>query len=151
MAKDREIEESPNDSEHKAFTRKSSNSSNSSSESEINHSIPIPVRIVKPELSTSSYTPPGNKKRVELSDFIEAKVRQMMDKEGVILDFSDAKLRGKIVTTTKIIKEITAHDGTRKIVEDEEIDEEGDGKWNISVHLQGKDDIHTSKKGCQKT
>ena len=45
--------------------------------------------------------------KVELSDYVEAKVRQMMDKEGVILDFSDSKLRGRIVTKTRIIKHVT--------------------------------------------
>lgn len=59
----------------------------------------------------------------QLSDYVEAKVREMMEKEGVVLDFSDTKLKGRIVTKTKIIKEVTGRDGTVEIVEDEELDE----------------------------
>jgi hypothetical protein len=115
------------------YQKETIDSSSSSSLLEENQSIPIPVRVINPEVSPSSKTSPGNRNRVELSDYIEAKVRQLMDKEGVILDFSDSRLRGKIVTTTKIIKEITAHDGTTKIVEDEEIDEEHFGSELDSI------------------
>ena len=66
----------------------------------------------------------------------------MMAKEGVVLDFSDTKLKGRprhtqfpfqtklnsptkgrIVTKTKIIKEVVGKDGRTEIVEDEELDE----------------------------
>ena len=47
-----------------------------------------------------------SRERRQLSDYVEAKVREMMAKEGVVLDFSDTKLKGRIVTKTKIIKEV---------------------------------------------
>ena len=50
-------------------------------------------------------------------------MKEMMDKEGVILDFSDTKIRGKIVTKTTIIKEISDKDGYSQFTEDEVIDE----------------------------
>ena len=114
-----------------------SRSSSSSSLSEAHQAIPIPVRVVQPTaIHRTSQLTPGRGSRVELSDYIEAKVRQMMDKEGVILDFSDSRLRGKIVTTTKIIKEVTARDGTKKIIEDEEVDEEHFGSELESISGQ---------------
>ena len=46
-----------------------------------------------------------------------------MEREGVVLDFSDTKLKGRIVTKTKIIKEVVGRDGRTEIVEDEQLDE----------------------------
>ena len=46
-----------------------------------------------------------------------------MRDEGVVLDFTEAKLNGKIITKTKIIKEIVGKDGNIEYVEEEEVDE----------------------------
>jgi hypothetical protein len=121
------------------FQQRMSSSSECSSMVEADESIPIPIKIVPPSEKMGFTYTPTRESRVELSDYIEAKVRQMMDKEGVILDFSDSKLRGKIVTTTKIIKEVTTHDGNKKIIEDEEIAEEHFGSELESVSSQSLD------------
>ena len=90
-----------------------------SSSSSSHRSTPIPVK--SDTLSTKE------KQRVELSDYVEAKVKEMMDKEGVTLDFTDNKIRGKIVTKTTIIKEVTDSHGSSQFVEDEVIDEKNFG------------------------
>ena len=92
----------------------------------------VPARIrSKSGSSTSSegslrvpveQKPIVERRSVELSDYVEAKVREMMNKEGVTLDFTDNKLRGKIVTRTTIIKEISRN-GQNEFIEDELIDE----------------------------
>ena len=84
-----------------------------SSSSSSDDSVPVPVH------SSSR----DDRRQVELSDYVEAKVKEMMDKEGVTLDFTDTKLRGKIVTKTTIIKEVRGGDGSSQFVEDELIDE----------------------------
>ena len=90
-----------------------------SSSSSSHRSTPIPVK--SDTLSTKE------KQRVELSDYVEAKVKEMMDKEGVTLDFTDNKIRGKIVTKTTIIKEVTDSHGSSQFVEDEVVDEKNFG------------------------
>jgi len=80
----------------------------------------MPAVTVAEDREDTSVSP---RDRLELSDYVESKVREMMAKEGVVLDFSDTKLKGRIVTKTKIIKEVVGKDGRTEIVEDEELDE----------------------------
>ena len=42
-----------------------------------------------------------------------------MRDEGVVLDFTEAKLNGKIITKTKVIKEVVGKDGNIEYVEEE--------------------------------
>ena len=51
----------------------------------------------------------------------------MMKEEGVVLDFTEAKLKGKIITKTKIIKEVIGKNGEIEYVEEEELDESAFG------------------------
>ena len=65
--------------------------------------------------------------RVQLNEFVEKKVKEMMKEEGVVLDFTEAKLKGKIITKTKIIKEVIGRNGEIEYVEEEELDESAFG------------------------
>lgn len=77
-----------------------------------------PANVVEsPSATNKSYT------KYNVNEFVETKVREMMRDEGVVLDFTEAKLNGKIITKTKIIKEIIGKDGKVEYVEEEEMDE----------------------------
>ena len=65
--------------------------------------------------------------RAQLNEFVEKKVKEMMKEEGVVLDFTEAKLKGKIITKTKIIKEVIGKNGEIEYVEEEELDESAFG------------------------
>ena len=56
-----------------------------------------PANVVEsPSATNKSYT------KYNVNEFVETKVREMMRDEGVVLDFTEAKLNGKIITKTKI-------------------------------------------------
>ena len=77
----------------------------------------VPARVIESPTSNQSFT------KHNVNEFVELKVKEMMRDEGVVLDFTEAKLNGKIITKTKIIKEIVGKDGNIEYVEEEEVDE----------------------------
>ena len=78
----------------------------------------VPAKVIE---STPPTSPTFNKQNV--NEFVESKVRELMRDEGVVLDFTEAKLNGKIITKTKVIKEVVGKDGNIEYVEEEEVDE----------------------------
>ena len=102
----------------------------------------VPVHVRSRSVSSSSEESSSRAKwkepqtedgRMELGEYVEAKVREMIDKEGVTFDFSDSKLTGKIVTKTTIIKEVRERDGSSQFIEDEVIDEKHFGSELDSI------------------
>ena len=81
--------------------------------------------VVRAEPATVVESPTANKSftKYNVNSFVESKVREMMKDEGVVLDFTEAKLNGKIITKTKIIKEVVGKDGKVEYIEEEDVDE----------------------------
>ena len=84
----------------------------------------VPAKVLESPPATSS-----KRSFIEynVNEFVESKVREMMRDEGVVLDFTEAKLNGKIITKTKIIKEVIGKDGKIEYVEEEDVDESNFG------------------------
>ena len=89
----------------------------------------VPATVVESPTSEKPFT------KYNINEFVESKVKEMMRDEGVVLDFTEAKLNGRIITKTKIIKEIIGKDGQIEYVEEEEVDESpfGPGLDNINT------------------
>ena len=94
----------------------------------------VPAKVVESPTSNKPYT------KYNINEFVESKVKEMMRDEGVVLDFTEAKLNGKIITKTKIIKEIIGKDGQIEYVEEEEVDESpfGPGLDNINTSMSSE-------------
>ena len=72
----------------------------------------VPVRVLN-----------HNGSKMDLSDYVEQKVQELMEEEGVTIDFKGAKVKGKIITKTKIIREVIGKNGEVEFVEEEKMDE----------------------------
>ena len=83
----------------------------------------VPIQVIQTEEDNRNVS--GS--RDQINKFVEDTVKEMMKKEGVVLDFTEAKLKGKIITKTKIIKEIVGKNGEIEFVEEEELDESSFG------------------------
>ena len=83
----------------------------------------VPIQVIESSQDPSNIS--GSKEQI--NKFVEDTVKEMMKKEGVVLDFTEAKLKGKIITKTKIIKEIVNKNGEVEFVEEEELDESSFG------------------------
>ena len=85
----------------------------------------VTVRAVPAKVIESPPATPSNRSftKYNVNEFVESKVREMMRDEGVVLDFTEAKLNGKIITKTKIIKEVIGKDGQIEYIEEEDVDE----------------------------
>ena len=100
----------------------------------------VPVQVIPTygsESSLDSYSIPvhanttyndGNNnnnadRKVELSDVVESKVKELMGREGVVIDMKDNKMTGKIVTKTTIIQEVKNSKGEVEVMENEETNE----------------------------
>ena len=81
------------------------------------------VRALPAEIIESPTSKNKSFFKSNVNEFVETTVREMMKDEGVVLDFTEAKLNGKIITKTKIIKEVIGKDGQVEYVEEEEVDE----------------------------
>ena len=97
----------------------------------------VPVKVIPTygsESSLDSYSIPvyttqdGNnnnagRRNVELSDVVESKVKELVGREGVVIDMKDNKMTGKIITKTTILQEVKNSRGETQFVENEETDE----------------------------
>ena len=94
----------------------------------------VPAKVVESPTSNKPFT------KYNINEFVESKVKEMMRDEGVVLDFTEAKLNGKIITKTKIIKEIIGKDGQIEYVEEEEVDESpfGPALDNINTSMSSE-------------
>ena len=94
----------------------------------------VPAKVVESPTSNKPFT------KYNINEFVESKVKEMMRDEGVVLDFTEAKLNGKIITKTKIIREIIGKDGQIEYVEEEEVDESpfGPGLDNVNTSMSSE-------------